>query len=163
MSEINTMTLEEFNQLLMEDAEAMMAELYRLGNLAQAALDNSERSRRALRDFSNGFWDTLREYRAIRAMLADDDNRKRSGKMEIASFERREWIDPWNDRRPMTEDWVLVTIEEDGCRYVTEDCFANGWLADGDAAVIAWMPLPEPMGGYQPLNAEKFSEEWTRQ
>lgn len=64
--------------------------------------------------------------------------------MKIASFEQREWIDPETDRRPMTEDWVLVTIEENGYRYVTENLFDGEWLADGDAAVIAWMPLPDP-------------------
>ena len=67
--------------------------------------------------------------------------------MRIASFEEREWIDPKTDRRPMTDDWVLVTIEEDGRiqRYVTENVYTEGgWMIDDDMDVIAWMPLPDP-------------------
>lgn len=34
--------------------------------------------------------------------------------MKTASFEKREWIDPWRDRYPMTDDMVLVTFCYDG-------------------------------------------------
>ena len=40
--------------------------------------------------------------------------------MNIASFETREWIDPWRDRRPMTDDVVLVTLWRRERIYVEE-------------------------------------------
>ena len=65
--------------------------------------------------------------------------------MKVASFETREWIDPEKDRRPMTEDWVLVSFEDDGHRYVTINRYdpEYGWEVDADATVEAWMPLPD--------------------
>jgi hypothetical protein len=86
--------------------------------------------------------------------------------MTIASFDQVEWIDPWNDRRPMTEDWVLVTLFDSNGKYVTISRyeFDYGWFVDDDVSVLGWMPLPEPMGGYMPWGVKpKFSEEWTRQ
>ena len=84
--------------------------------------------------------------------------------MIVASFEEREWIDPWNDRRPMTDEWVLVTIFSDGRKYVGEAKYdGDGWFIDPDDSLLGWMPFPEPMGGYMPLEAPKFGEEWTRQ
>ena len=65
--------------------------------------------------------------------------------MRIASFEVREWINPWEDRRPMTDDWVLVTVNDEGHKYVTMSKYEGkyGWLVDDDTEVIAWMPLPD--------------------
>ena len=83
--------------------------------------------------------------------------------MKPASFEKREWIDPWRDRRPMTKDPVLVSIVENGKikvavgRYNAEplDCGTYmvdiGWFVDGfhlQEFVLAWMPLPDP---YNPV------------
>lgn len=68
--------------------------------------------------------------------------------MIAASFENREWIDPWNDRRPMTDDWVIMTVNDKGNRYVTIGRFNTDYLAwewfDEDIEVLAWMPLPDP-------------------
>lgn len=67
--------------------------------------------------------------------------------MKIASFENRGvWINPWNDRRPMTDDWVLVTVNDEGHKYVTMSKYENkyGWFIDDDMELIAWMPLPDP-------------------
>lgn len=88
--------------------------------------------------------------------------------MKIANFEKAEWIDPWNDRRPMTEDWVLVTVfdPEDNHKYVTESKYEDGygWFMDDEISILGWMPLPEPMGGFMPYDIKpKFGEEWTRQ
>ena len=75
--------------------------------------------------------------------------------MKPASFEKREWIDPWRDRYPMTDDMVLVTsfyggkLRVDTARYcrvnempygITE-IEGEGWCCLG--TVLAWMPLPE--------------------
>jgi len=67
--------------------------------------------------------------------------------MRIASFEKREWIDPVNDRRPMTEDWVLVTQLTEGRKIVTESKYEEkyGWFIDPEDTVLGWMPLPDPM------------------
>lgn len=64
----------------------------------------------------------------------------------IASFEKLEWINPWEDRRPMTDDWVLVTVNDEGHKYVTMSKYEGkyGWLIDDEMELIAWMPLPEP-------------------
>ena len=87
--------------------------------------------------------------------------------MKIASFDKVEWIDPWNDRCPMTDDWVLVTAFDEGRKYVTESKYENGygWFMDDGVSILGWQPLPEPMGGYMPfgLKRPQFSEEWTRQ
>ena len=87
--------------------------------------------------------------------------------MKPASFEKVGWIDPWNDRRPMTEVWVLVTLFSEGHKFVTEtkyDTEYREWFVDPDDSVLGWMPLPEPMGGYMPYDVKpKFNEEWTRQ
>ena len=87
--------------------------------------------------------------------------------MTIASFDVvGEWIDPWNDRRPMTDDWGLVTVFKNGHKYVWESKYEDGfgWLVDEDFEVLGWQPMPEPMGGYMPWGVKpKFSEEWTRQ
>lgn len=66
--------------------------------------------------------------------------------MKIASFEKREWIDPKTDRRPMTEDWVLITVVEFTKpetrigRYMSY----GEWYWEDSEDVIAWMPLPDP-------------------
>lgn len=87
--------------------------------------------------------------------------------MLVASFEEKGvWIDPWNDRRPMTEDWVLVTLFDKHGKYVTISRYEDGygWFVDDDSPVLGWMPMPEPMGGYMPYDYKpKFNEEWTRQ
>lgn len=66
--------------------------------------------------------------------------------MKIASFEQREWINPKTDRRPMTDDWVLVTVEEDGHRFVTIDryCVDTWFGVENDDQIVAWMPVPDP-------------------
>lgn len=65
--------------------------------------------------------------------------------MRIASFEQREWINPWNDRRPMTDDWVIVTVKDRWHKYVSMSKYdEDGWFNDEDEEVIAWMPLPDP-------------------
>lgn len=77
---------------------------------------------------------------------------------KVASFETREWIDPWRDRRPMTEDAVLATYFYNGKGYVdtafyskggggtTNAFIPEGWSSPG--IVLAWMPLPDP---YNPV------------
>ena len=82
--------------------------------------------------------------------------------MKPASFEHAEWIDPWRDRRPMTDDRVLVTFFANGKMYVDTGCYVKGdvewvrnvlsgegWRAPG--TVLAWMPLPE---AYNPVEEE---------
>lgn len=66
--------------------------------------------------------------------------------LRIASFETREWTDPYKDRRPMTDDWCLITVNDEGHKYVTMSKYEEkyGWFVDPDLEVIAWMPLPEP-------------------
>ena len=66
--------------------------------------------------------------------------------MRTASFEQREWIDPWRDRRPMTNDYVLVSIYvcggmecEIGWYYVD----GAEWCTRSRGTVLAWMPLPD--------------------
>ena len=80
--------------------------------------------------------------------------------MNIARFEVREWIDPWRDRRPMTEDRVLVALgdAEDFigiARYVA-DPIDEGWYIEmyghNTVNILAWMPLPEP---YNPVEEEE--------
>lgn len=81
--------------------------------------------------------------------------------MKPASFEEREWIDPWRDRYPMTNDTVLVTYFFDGklrvdtAHYRKGNEFSSpialigvteGWCCPG--TVLAWMPLPE---AYDPV------------
>ena len=86
--------------------------------------------------------------------------------MNIASFEERGiWIDPWKDRSPMTDDWVLVSLNDHGHKYVTISRYdkLDGWFVDDEIEVVAWMPLPEIAGGLKPYCADKWNEEWTRQ
>lgn len=66
--------------------------------------------------------------------------------MKIARYdEPGVWINPWNDRRPMTDDWVLVTIIDGTGKYVSIARFADEWeYIDEDQEIAAWMPLPEP-------------------
>lgn len=75
--------------------------------------------------------------------------------MKPASFEKREWIDPWRDRCPMTDDMVLVTYFYDGKLRVDTACYSKeknpygiteGWCCPG--TVLAWQPLPE---AYDPV------------
>lgn len=74
--------------------------------------------------------------------------------MKPASFDVAEWIDAWRDRRPMTDDAVLVTAwnprEErlmvSTARYYCEEEYKT-W---NDYSVVAWMPLPE---AYDPVEA----------
>ncbi len=45
-------------------------------------------------------------------------------------------------------DEVLVTVDEDGERYVTKGFTRNGeWYALNGTNIIAWMPFPEPYKG----------------
>lgn len=82
--------------------------------------------------------------------------------MNIASFDEREWIDPWRDRVPMTDEPVLVTVWASGSFFdgykakgrlalMTSfyDHEVRGW---GIANVLAWMPFPEP---YNPVEEEE--------
>lgn len=79
--------------------------------------------------------------------------------MKTASFDNREWIDPWRDRRPMTTDPVLVSIVENGENVVAIGVYNAevvdhgtftidiGWRVDGfhmHEVVLAWKPLEEP-------------------
>lgn len=73
--------------------------------------------------------------------------------MRTASFEQREWIDPWRDRRPMTDDMVLVTYWFGGKMFVDTSRYTKGhsnlierWTVCG--TVLAWQPLPE---AYDPV------------
>ena len=79
----------------------------------------------------------------------------------MASFDKAEWIDAWRDRRPMTEDAVLVTLWRGGKTYVDvawyreehhydTTTFEEGWVALG--TVLAWKPLEEP---YDPTAEEE--------
>ena len=78
--------------------------------------------------------------------------------MKPASFDTAEWIDAWRDRRPMTDDNVLVTdfyngkMRIDTAYYNEGDggcgCLVEGWRCAGE--VLAWMPLPE---AYDPVAA----------
>ena len=72
--------------------------------------------------------------------------------MKVASFDNAEWIDAWRDRRPMTDDPVLVTrwSRWAKCYVITIETYdACGWSSD---TVLAWMPLPE---AYDPVEADK--------
>lgn len=81
--------------------------------------------------------------------------------MKPASFEKREWIDPWRDRYPMTDDPVLVTYFFGGklmvdtahysrgldlCGITISGMATEGWCCPG--TVLAWEPLPE---AYDPV------------
>lgn len=80
--------------------------------------------------------------------------------MNIARFEVREWIDPWRDRRPMTDDVVLVTLWRRERIYVEQAWYGENFLeiTGGkdwncvEGTVLAWMPLPEP---YNPVEEEE--------
>lgn len=87
--------------------------------------------------------------------------------MKVASFEKAEWIDPWRDRVPQTEDKVIVTAFERGLRcgdstirgklVVDFDHYVPnvGWGCH--STVLAWMPLPDK---YDPVaEAERQDEE----
>lgn len=69
--------------------------------------------------------------------------------MKVASFEEREWIDPWRDRRPMTTDPVLVTAEtKDGRKVMFGWCERKKdmdiWHTSIEGRkVLAWQPIPE--------------------
>ena len=110
---------------------------------------------------------SLRSERGLLERRIDlNEDKEGEDEMKYASFEEREWIDPWNDRRPMTDEWVLVTIFSNGLgKYVTMGKYEEdyGWFIDNDDSLLGWMPMPEPMGGYMPLEEPKFGEEWTRQ
>jgi hypothetical protein len=69
--------------------------------------------------------------------------------MKPASFDTAEWIDAWRDRRPMTDDAVLVSGWDGDEHVVGMSCYANGYWATG-LTVLAWMPLPE---AYDPVEA----------
>lgn len=74
-------------------------------------------------------------------------------RMKVASYDKREWIDPWRDRRPMTDDNVLVTRSYRGERYVVTSWYctaANEFACNG--TVLAWKPLEEP---YDPTAEEE--------
>ena len=81
--------------------------------------------------------------------------------MNIARFEVREWIDPWRDRTPMTDDIVLVTVwaqgniltgyKAEGRLAVMTSFYEPEAKAWGIANVLAWMPFPEP---YNPVEEE---------
>lgn len=65
--------------------------------------------------------------------------------MMVASFSTKEWIDPWRDRRPMTDDAVLVTtywhgVWSHGVAYY--DLEGEDWYGVC-GTILAWMPLPE--------------------
>lgn len=82
--------------------------------------------------------------------------------MKVASFDKVEWIDPWIDRYPMTDDTVLVTYFYDGKLRVDTARYrkgidlygiisfsgiaTEGWCCPG--TVLAWQPLPE---AYDPV------------
>ena len=77
--------------------------------------------------------------------------------MKSASFETREWIDPWRDRVPQTDGPVLVQAWLGGgwqllvLRYRAD---TKEWDIGN---VIAWMPLPDK---YDPVaEAERQDEE----
>lgn len=88
--------------------------------------------------------------------------------MRIASFEIREWIDPWRDRRPMTDDLVLVTYWFNGKRYVGTASYTKGskdqtlgslfepegWNCCG--TVLAWQPLPDTYNPVEEEDAEAY-------
>ena len=77
--------------------------------------------------------------------------------MKTASFEQREWIDPWRDRRPMTEDHVLGTAEtKDGRKVMFGWCERHKdmdvWHTSIEGRkILAWCPLPDP---YNPVEEE---------
>lgn len=65
------------------------------------------------------------------------------------------WI-PCSERLPENEDWVMVTILDDGgdypLRYSDFGWYldkADCWIVDAEQRtdIIAWMPLPEPWKG----------------
>lgn len=66
--------------------------------------------------------------------------------MKIASFEKREWINPKTDRRPMTEDWVLISVMVGNRPETSIGKFMpyGEWYGEDREDVIAWMPLPDP-------------------
>lgn len=89
---------------------------------------------------------------------------ERRNVLKVASFEEREWIDPWRDRRPMTDDEVLVTAYDAFLNklVVTYGVYGNGINGRGNILcipsygwnipnVLAWMPKPEP---YNPAEEE---------
>ena len=79
--------------------------------------------------------------------------------MKPASFDTAEWIDAWRDRRPMTDDPVLVTrwCRWTKCYVVTIETYdGGGWSSD---TVIAWMPLPETYDPVAAYEADKRYEQ----
>lgn len=71
--------------------------------------------------------------------------------MKVASFDNAEWIDAWRDRRPMTDDPVLVSGWDGERHTVRMSCYNNGeW--ETSLTVLAWMPRPE---AYDPVKADK--------
>lgn len=67
---------------------------------------------------------------------------------KVASFETREWIDPWRDRRPMTNDTVLVTFWLINGYEIGFGRWNRGWDI---CNVVAWKPIEEP---YNPVEVE---------
>ena len=88
--------------------------------------------------------------------------------MKPASFDTAEWIDAWRDRRPMTDDEVLVSYFFDGKMRVSTSFYAKesrnpisvcceGWACAG--TVLAWMPLPEAYDPVAAYEADKRYEQ----
>ena len=90
---------------------------------------------------------------------------ERRNVLKVASFEEREWIDPWRDRRPMTDDEVLVTAYDWYKNHlITTTAWYRTTAPDLDSwnvilprygwsipNVLYWMPMPEP---YNPAEEE---------
>ena len=78
--------------------------------------------------------------------------------MKVASFDNAEWIDAWRDRRPMTDDPVLVTSETKEGRKVMFGWFVkykdiDVWHTSIEGRkILAWMPLPDR---YNPVEEEE--------
>lgn len=83
--------------------------------------------------------------------------------MKPASFENAEWIDPWRDRTPMTDDMVLATVWAGTADYracevmrgrlaVVCTFYDTEKKAWGVHNVLAWQPIPFP---YNPVEAEE--------
>lgn len=69
--------------------------------------------------------------------------------MKPASFDTAEWVDAWRDRRPMTDDLVLVSGWDGEIHRVGISWYNSGeW--ETALIVLAWMPLPEV---YDPVEA----------
>lgn len=74
---------------------------------------------------------------------------------KLPTIEQPQWI-PYSERRPNSEDFVIVTILDDrgdtAFRYSDFGWYLNKagcWIVDAEVKtdVIAWMPLPDPYKG----------------